>query len=323
MAEKIKMGIIGVGHMGQYHVNVSKQLNEAVLVGIYDADPARSKMISEKYSTISYDTIDLLLKEVDCIVIASPTFLHYEISKKALESNKHVLVEKPISETVEQAKELVNLAKERKLVFQVGHVERFNGAILELGKIVDQPMLVESRRIAPFNTRIKDVGVVLDMMIHDIDIILNLVKSKVVSISAHGQKIVSNHEDIASVILKFENGCIASINSSRNTQSKIRTLNISDKNSYIKLDFTDQEIELHRQASSNTQMSSNEIRYRQESIVEKIFVHKDNPLKQEHEHFINCILGKSNPLVDGNTDIATLEIAHEILNQITSGLKNA
>ena len=188
--------------------------------------------------------------------------------------------------------------------------------ILELGKIVESPILIESRRLAPFNTRIRDVGVVLDMMIHDIDIVLNLVKSDVISMSAMGAKVVSNHEDIASVLLKFKNGCIASINASRNTQSKIRTLNITDKNSYITLDFTDQEIELHRQASSNTQMSSNEIRYRQESIVEKIFVHKDNPLKQEHEHFLKCILKKDQPQVDGETDIKTIEIAHTILKEI-------
>ncbi len=319
MGEKIKLGIIGVGHMGQYHVNVARQLSEAKLIGIYDADPDRAKVIADKYETKFYPEISHLLKEVDAVVIAAPTFLHHQISKEALQAGKHVLVEKPIAESVEQAKELVSLSQKNNLILQVGHVERFNGAILELGKIVDSPMLVESRRLAPFNTRIRDVGVVLDMMIHDIDIVLNLVKSDVVGLSAMGAKIVSNHEDIASVILKFKNGCIASINASRNTQSKIRTLNITDKNAYIQLDFTDQEIELHRQATSNTQMSSNEIRYRQESIVEKIFVHKDNPLKQEHEHFINCILGKAQPHVDGETDIKTLEIAHTILEQISNG----
>lgn len=319
MAEKINLGILGVGHMGQYHVNVARQLNDAKLVGIYDAEPTRAQSIAEKYETRPYDTISSLLQDVDAVVIAAPTFLHHEISKQALESGKHVLVEKPIAESVEQARELVNLSQRNNLILQVGHVERFNGAILELGKIVESPMLVESRRLAPFNSRIRDVGVVLDMMIHDIDIVLNLVKSDVVSLSAMGSKIVSQHEDVASVILKFKNGCVASINASRNTQSKIRTLNITDKNAYIKLDFTDQEIELHRQASSNTQMSSNEIRYRQESIVEKIFVHKDNPLKQEHEHFIKCILGKAQPHVEGETDIKTLEIAHKILEQISKG----
>jgi predicted dehydrogenase len=319
MSEKIKLGIIGVGHMGQYHVNVARQLSEAKLIGIYDADPERGKTIAGKYETNFFGSIDNLLKESDAVVIAAPTFLHHQISKEALLAKKHVLVEKPIAESVEQAGELVSLSQENNLILQVGHVERFNGAILELGKIVESPILVESRRLAPFNTRIRDVGVVLDMMIHDIDIVLNLVKSDVVSLQAMGAKIVSNHEDIASVILKFKNGCVASINASRNTQSKIRTLNITDKNSYITLDFTDQEIELHRQASSNTQMSSNEIRYRQESIVEKIFVHKDNPLKQEHEHFINCILGKAQPHVEGQTDIKTLEIAHTILEQISKG----
>lgn len=178
-------------------------------------------------------------------------------------------------------------------------------------------MLIESRRLAPFNARIKDVGVVLDMMIHDIDIVLNLVNSDVVTVHAVGQKFVSEHEDVATVVLKFANGCVATIAASRNTQAKIRTLNITDKNAYIKLDFADQEIELHRQASSNTQMSLESIRYKQESIVEKIFVHKDNPLKQEHEHFVKCILGKDTPQVQGDNDIKTLEIAHKILKEIS------
>lgn len=141
--------------MGQYHVNVSKQLQDAELVGIYDADLDRSKLISEKYKTKAFNLISNLLNEVDGVIIASPTYLHHEISKQALEAGKHVLVEKPIAESVEQAKELVALAKSKNLILQVGHVERFNGAILELGKIVDQPMLVESRRLAPFNTRIR------------------------------------------------------------------------------------------------------------------------------------------------------------------------
>lgn len=318
MAEKIKIGIIGTGHMGQYHVNVARQLSDAVLVGVYDADPERRKVISEKYETKAFDSVTGILSEADAVIVAAPTYLHHEISREALNLGKHVLVEKPIAENVEQARELVALAKSKNLVLQVGHVERFNGAILELGKIVDQPMLIESRRLAPYNARIKDVGVVLDMMIHDIDIVLNLVKSKVTELHASGSKIVSNHEDVASVVMKFENGCVASINASRNTQSKIRTLNITDKNAYIQLDFTDQEIELHRQASSAINLSNEQIRYKQESIVEKIFVHKDNPLKQEHEHFVRCILGKAQPHVEGDNDIQTLEIAHRILEQISA-----
>lgn len=317
MSDKLKIGIIGVGHMGQFHVNVAKQVSDSTIVGIYDADPARVKLISEKYGVPSFTTPEELIQNVDAVVIAAPTFLHHTLSKLALTAGKHVLVEKPIAESVEQAKELVELAAKNKLILQVGHVERFNGAILELGKIVDTPMLIESRRLAPFNARIKDVGVVLDMMIHDIDIVLNLVNSDVVTVHAVGQKFVSEHEDVATVVLKFANGCVATIAASRNTQAKIRTLNITDKNAYIKLDFADQEIELHRQASSNTQMSLESIRYKQESIVEKIFVHKDNPLKQEHEHFVKCILGKDTPQVQGDNDIKTLEIAHKILKEIS------
>jgi predicted dehydrogenase len=319
MADKIKIGVLGTGHMGQYHVNVAGQLSKADLVGIFDADPSRATQIAEKHSTKTFPTAEELMNSVQAVVISVPTFLHHEYAKKALSLGKHVLVEKPISETIEQAEELVSLAKSKNLILQVGHVERFNGAVLELSKIASNPNLIESRRLAPYNARIKDVGVVLDLMIHDIDIILNLVKSPVKSISARGAKVVSDHEDIASVVIQFENGCIANLNASRCTQAKIRRLTISQKDSYIILDFNDQEIELHRQASSNTQLGDGEIRYKQESIVEKIFVHKDNPLKQEHEHFVACILGLAIPQVSGETDIQTLKVAHEILRQIHNG----
>ncbi|MCZ8236909.1 MAG: Gfo/Idh/MocA family oxidoreductase [Leptospiraceae bacterium] len=316
MTEKVKIGVIGTGHMGQYHVNVAKQLSTGTLLGIYDADPERANQISEKHKTTAFPTVDAMISEVDAIVIAAPTFLHHQLAKQALSAGKHVLVEKPIAETVEQARELVKISQDKKLVFQVGHIERFNGAVLELGKIINQPLLIESRRLSPFNPRIKDVGVVLDMMIHDIDIVLNLVKSPVKSVSAKGVKVVSEHEDIASVVIDFENGCVANMNASRCTQAKIRTLNISEKDTYVFLDFTDQEIELHRQASSNTLLGQGEIKYRQESIVEKIFVHKDNPLKQEHEHFVNCILNPELKYIGGESDIKTLEVAHMILKEI-------
>ena len=316
MSKKVKFGIIGVGHMGQYHVNVGKQLSSAELIGVYDADPARAKFIAEQHNTRVFAQIADMLKEVEAVIISAPTFLHYEISKQALEAGKHVLVEKPISETVEQARELVKIAADKKLTFQVGHIERFNGAILQLGKVATAPIHVESRRLAPYNARIKDVGVVLDMMIHDIDIVLNLVKSDVVSVKAVGSKVVSDHEDVASVVLKFANGSIASINASRATQAKIRTLNVTQKDNYIKLDFTDQDIEIHRQASSDTVLGNQEITYKQESIVEKVFVYKDNPLKQQHEHFMKCIMGMENPLVAGESDIKTLEVAHKVLEQI-------
>lgn len=321
MTQKVKLGIIGTGHMGQYHVNVAKTLADADLVGIFDASAERAASMAEKHKTKAFESEEQLIDAVDAIIIAAPTFLHHSLAKKALLKKRHVLVEKPISQTVQEAKELVEISNKNQLVLQVGHVERFNGAVLELGKIAEHPILIESRRLAPYNPRITDVGVVLDMMIHDIDIVLNIVKSEVVSVKAVGAKVISNHEDVATVVLGFANGCVASLNSSRASQAKIRTLNISQKDSYVFLDFTNQEIELHRQASSSTQLGSGEIRYRQESVVEKIFVHKDNPLKQEHEHFIQCILGSAKPMVSGDSDIKTLEVAHKILEQINSQAK--
>ncbi|EPG73131.1 oxidoreductase, NAD-binding domain protein [Leptospira fainei serovar Hurstbridge str. BUT 6] len=316
MTDRVKIGVIGTGHMGQYHVNVAKTLGDAALVGIYDADIERAKQMAEKHKTAAFSSLDDLIKNVESVIVAVPTFLHHEIAKKALLAGKHVLVEKPIAETLEQAKELVELSTKNDLVLLVGHVERFNGAVLELGKIATNPLLVESRRLAPFNPRIKDVGVVLDMMIHDIDIVLNLVKSPVKHLSAVGTKVVSEHEDIAAVVLHFENGTIANISASRCTQSKIRTLNVTQQDVYITLDFSDQEIELHRQATSDILLRTGEIKYRQESIVEKIFVHKDNPLKQEQEHFVKCIRKETEPIVYGQSDIQTLEIAYRILKEI-------
>lgn len=316
MKPQIRIGVIGTGHMGQYHVNVAKSLGAAQLVGIYDANEDRAKSIADKHQTKHFQSEESLIDNCDALIISAPTFLHHKIAKLALLKHKHVLVEKPISQTVIEAQELVSLAKQNGCILQVGHVERFNGAVLELSKIAEHPILIESRRMAPYNSRIQDVGVVLDMMIHDIDIVLNLVRSPLKSIKAVGSKVISEHEDVASVVLSFENGCLASLNSSRASQAKIRTLNISQKDSYVFLDFTNQEIELHRQASSSTQLGTGEIRYKQESVVEKIFVHKDNPLKQEHEHFVQCINGESEPMVRGDSDIKTLEVAHTILKQI-------
>lgn len=310
--------MIGVGHMGQYHVNVASGLTQQCeVVGVYDADTKRAAEIAAKFNTPDEPDMDALIKRSDAVVIAVPTVYHYEIAKKAIEQGKHVLLEKPMTETVEQAKELVELAEKKGLILQVGHVERFNGAVLELGKVVENPFLVESRRLAPFNPRISDVGVVLDLLIHDLDIIINLIGSEIKHVSASGKKVFSKHEDVAAAVLQFENGAVASLTASRATQSKIRTLTISQESAYIVLDFSTQDIDIHRQASSASIVTSTEeLKYKQESLVEKIFVHKDNPLRQEHQHFLACINGEQTPLVQNISDIRTLEVAHKILKQI-------
>jgi predicted dehydrogenase len=317
---KPKVGIIGVGHMGQYHVNVAVSIPQIEVSGIYDTDSQRLKEISNKFLTKPYTNLDELIHDSDALIIAVPTKFHFEVAKRCLEAGKHILVEKPMTQTVEQAKELVDLAEKQGLILQVGHVERFNGAILEIKKIIDNPFFIETKRLAPFNPRISDVGVVLDLMIHDLDIILNLIPSEIKSLHARGIKAFSEYEDVAIALIQFESGTIANLVASRATQNKIRLLTITQEKSYVVLDFATQDIDIYRMASSAYLMTKEELKYKQESFVEKIFVHKDNPLKLEQLHFINCILGNEEPIVPNSKDILTLTYAYQILEDIHKNL---
>lgn len=314
---KIKFGIIGVGHMGSYHLNVVSALPTHELVGIFDARPEHAQEKAGQFGTKAFASYADLIKECEAVTIAVPTHLHYEIAKLALEAGVHVLVEKPITLDIRQAEELINLAESKKLILQVGHVERFNGAVMTLSKIVTEPLLIQTRRLNPFTGRILDTGVVLDLLIHDIDIVVNLVGKPLVKHSAFGSCITGKHEDIAVIELQFEGGCIATLTASRLSQYKERALTITQKNNFLILNYGTQEIEIHRQGNSVTVTAPDEIKYSQESIVERVFIHKDNPLKSEHEHFYNCITGAEKPMVTGRADLATLSIALDSVKQIT------
>lgn len=316
--KKVRIAVAGIGKMGQYHVNVISQISNAVLTGIYDIDVEKCKEVAAKFSTKTFRTFDELLQNSDAVVVAAPTHLHYELSLKALEAGKHVLVEKPVTEFIDQAQKLVAKAEEKSLILQVGHVERFNGAVQELKNVVSEPKLIEVRRLAPFNGRINDVGVVLDLMIHDLDIVINLVNSPIKKLEASGVSVFSEYEDIANALLEFENGTIATISASRATQEKIRTLAVSQKESYVFLNYTTQDVEIHRQSHSATNINKPKegINYSQESSIEHMFVHRDNPLKLENSHFIDCILGATEPLVPVRNDVYTLEVTQKILKKI-------
>ncbi|MES0488823.1 MAG: Gfo/Idh/MocA family oxidoreductase [Leptospirales bacterium] len=317
-SKDFRMGVIGIGRMGQYHVNVLSALNTHNLVGVYDTDIETGKKVSEQYSIINFETPEKLMEECDAVTIAVPTNLHYEMTKKALGKGCHVLIEKPITESIEQAKELIDMARATNKVLQVGHVERFNGAVIELQKIVQNPIHIETKRLSPFTPRIKDVGVVMDMLIHDLDIVINLVKSPLKSFTAVGRKIISDHEDLATITLLFESGAIATLNASRVSQLKQRVLYAMQENSYVKLDYTTQDIEIHRQASTVNLITPEEIRYSTESFVENLYVHKDNPLKSEQVHFYDCIVNNAKPLVSNDMDLETLRITLESLEMIMS-----
>jgi predicted dehydrogenase len=314
--QKVRAGVVGVGQMGQYHVGVYSELVNVELVGVADRDRARAISIAEKYNTRAFEDYHALLDAVDVVSIAVPTSLHYTVARDFLKAGVHVLVEKPIAHTMEEARELFRLAEVSGVMLHIGHVERFNGAVQELKKIVHEPWLIESRRLGPFVPRIKEDGVVLDLMIHDLDIILNLVDAPVQQIHALGKLIYSGREDLANVQICFQNGCIANIVASRATEIKIRTMAITQRDAYIFLDYTDQDIRVHRQASSEHVVTRGALRYRQESLIERIFVHKDNPLKLEIKHLIDCATGGGPRVVSVHEELRSLQVALHILERL-------
>lgn len=306
----VKLGIIGLGRMGGYHASVCTQIPHVSLLGVADNNEKNFEKIRSKTTITTknyYDWIDL----VDGVIIAVPTEYHYSIAKDCLQRGKHVLLEKPLTKHVYQAEELFTLAAQHQRALHVGHVERFNGAVQELKKIIDNPFVIESHRMGPFAPRVQDDSVVLDLMIHDLDIILNLIDSPIVHVSAQGNKVYTGSCDIASVQLGFANGTTAHIVSSRASQVKKRTMTMHQKNEYIKLDFTTQDIAVHRHASSSVQVGADQLKYKQESSIEHLFVYKDNPLKQEVEYFVQSIITGKN-LFNAEQDIRALQLTLEI-----------
>jgi predicted dehydrogenase len=314
---KVKIGIIGVGRMGNYHANVLSTLNGDIdFIGVYDIDSARANFIADKYFTRVYETLDHLLEDAEAVCIAVPTKLHFEIAKKALLSGIHTLVEKPVCGTMQEATELVKIASEKKMIFQVGHVERFKGEVAELRRIVKTPHLVEARRLNPWEDRNFDTGVVLDLMIHDIDIVLSLIGNKVIHIDAVGKIGQSGFEDIATAILQFEDGTIANITSSRESELKAREIHISQPEAFVHLNFEINEITILRSSSTSFSVSSRDITYKNTSFIERVKVQHTNALADELGHFAQCILGVSEPIVCGEDDIRTLAIALHIAKKI-------
>lgn len=310
--KKVRVAVVGVGRMGQYHVGVYSEIPDVRLIGISDINETRGKEIAGKYNTKFYGDYKKLLGKVDVASIAVPTSLHYKIAKDFLQAGTNILIEKPMTRSIDEARELFNIAEKRKLTLHIGHVERFNGAVQELKKIVDNPLFIESRRLGPYDPRIQDDGVVMDLMIHDIDIILNLLNSKVRDINVVGKSVFSDKDDLCNVQLEFENGCLATITASRATQHKIRTLAITQKDKYIFLDYTNQDIHIHRQAFSEHSITKQELRYKQESFTERIFVHRENPLKIELKHLIDCATNGAERKVSVEEEIYSLQIALEI-----------
>jgi len=310
----VKLGIIGLGHMGGYHASACSLISGIKLIGVADVAPQNLAKVTNP-TVLKSNNFQDWLPSVDAVIIAVPTELHYEITKTCLLANKHVLLEKPLTKSLDQAKDLFKIAQERGLALHVGHVERFNGAVQELKKIIHEPYLIESQRIGPFSSRVQHDSVVLDLMIHDLDIIVGLIDSPVRKVTSVGRSISSQLCDLANVHLEFENNVIAHVTSSRASQVKRRTMVIHQKDAFIELDFTTQDIFIHRQTSESVKVGHNQLKYKQESMVERLFVYKDNPLKLEIEHFAEAIKQETR-LIDPAQDLVALELALTIDAQL-------
>lgn len=307
MSKRIRVGVLGVGSIGKNHARICAGLPNADFTAILDANPEASQTISREYSVPVTGSLEEFAERIDAATIATPTPTHYEMASFLLRHGKHVLVEKPITETPEQAKVLVDLARERGLVLQVGHVERFNPVLSVLEARLTRPRFIEAHRLSPYPFRSLEIGVVLDLMIHDLEIILHLVRSPVQSVDAVGVPVLSKGEDIANARLRFRNGCVANVTASRISPEKMRKFRVFQENAYLSLDY-------HNQSGEIYQLINGRI------VRESVEVEKDEPLRRELHSFVDCCRRGGEPVVSGSGAAAALGLAIDITERIHQGL---
>ncbi len=321
---KLPIGVIGVGHLGKLHTKMFKQIEDCELVGVYDSNPEQARIVANEFTTNPFNSLDDLLSNVKAVSIAATTSAHYEIAKKCFDKNIHVFIEKPITATIEQAEELVEISKNKKLKLQVGHIERFNPGLISLDSYINEPRFIQTDRLSQFNPRGTDVAVVLDLMIHDIDIILSLIKSEVKQIEANGVAVVSDHIDIANARIQFENGAVANVTASRISQKKMRKMRIFQKDHYISLDFVTGVSEIYRllpvdQPVDSTSISFGEIGVgeKKKRLVYEQPEHKEiNALNYELQLFVDSVLYDKKIVVSGEDGLRALKVANIIINKI-------
>ena len=318
----LRIGILGVGHLGKFHLNNWKEIPDVCLVGFYDPDDKNALPVQEKYQLRRYDTATELMDVCDALDIVAPTPFHFELCEMALKKGRHVFVEKPLANTMEEARELVKLAKESNLKFQVGHVERFNPAFLALQNYALNPMFIEVHRLAQFNPRGTDVSVILDLMIHDIDIILHIVKSNVSYIAANGVAVMSDTPDIANVRIEFDNGCVANLTSSRISLKKMRKIRLFQKDAYIGIDFLDKKaeiIQINSPGDKNVFTFDIETNNGTKTIaIANPVINDGNAILMELTAFKNSILNNTNTAVTVIDGFRAMEVAHQILDKINN-----
>ncbi|HXX34071.1 MAG TPA: Gfo/Idh/MocA family oxidoreductase [Thermodesulfobacteriota bacterium] len=303
--ERLKVGVVGVGYFGQFHAEKYSKIKEVELVGVVDADPSRVREMAKRYRTQPFEHHVDLFKKVQAVSIAVPTPFHYSMTKDFFLQGIDVLLEKPISNTLEEADELVALAESRNLVFQLGHLERFNGALTGLEGRVQDPRFIESHRLGPFTGRGAEVDVVLDLMIHDIDIILSLVSSEVRQLQAAGVSILTPYPDIANARIEFENGCVASLTASRVSTDRVRKTRIFQPDGILSVDYLSQELFFSKKEKKMPEITT-----------EQIPVQKTDLLEAEIQSFLQCVRNRNNPRVSGSDGRQALDLALRIMQRI-------
>lgn len=303
----LRTGVVGVGHMGVNHARVYSELKDSQLTAVYDADPGVAQSVARKYKAHAAATLEEFASLVDAATICTPTTTHYEIGKYLLEQGKHLLIEKPIADTPEAARGLSELAAQKSCVLQVGHIERFNPVLAALEQKLQNPRFLEVTRLSPFPNRSTDVGVVLDLMIHDIEIILHLVNSPVVSMDPVGIAVLSKGEDIANVRFHFANGCVANVTASRISRDKVRKIRVFQENAYLSLDYQKQDGVMFRLIEGKKG---------KEIVRENVEVQRGEPLMIELESFVRCAREGAKPKVSGGQAADALDIALEITRRI-------
>jgi len=316
----LKAGVLGAGHLGKIHLRLLNQSEKYELVGFYDPDETNAKKVETEYGYKYFNSIETLIDAVDMVDIVTPTLSHYDCAKQAIAKGKHIFLEKPITNTVEEAEEIRTLLASNNVKGQVGHVERFNPAFIAVKEMIDTPMFIETHRLAEFNPRGTDVPVVLDLMIHDIDIILSVVNSKVKNISASGVSVISDTPDIANARIEFENGCVANLTASRISLKNMRKTRFFQKDAYISVDFLEKKCEVVKmQDAPETPGDFDMILQNAEGVKKQIYfdnpeISKNNAILDELETFADAINNNTKPIVTLHDGTEALRVATQIIN---------
>ena len=303
MTKPLRIGVVGVGAIGSSHARVLAEMPEVEFTGIFDADESRAAEISARFGAVAHSSLNRLAENVDAAVVATPTVTHADVARHLLDNGKHVLVEKPITVSVEEAQSLLDAANKAKCVLQIGHIERFNPVMRPLADLLDRPRFIEGHRLSPFPRRSLDIGVVLDLMIHDLELVLHLVRSPVAHVDAVGIPVLTRSEDIANARIRFENGCVANLTASRVSPEKMRKLRVFQGDCYLSLDYQNQEGMIYRKTGGQV-------------VPEPVQIEKDEPLKLELSAFVKAVQLGRVPEVTGQDGAAALDLALEVTRLI-------